>query len=212
MPRLKTTASPIFDEWPQASVDPVVIFDTEFTAWPDSKTTNWSGENEWREIVQIGAVRIDPVSLQELGSFSMLALPMRNPILSDYFVKLTGIRQVDLDMAAKQYRQVLADFAKFVGKNMAISNGDDASILRENCLFNGIVWPFADHEQFCNAGPWLRRRTGLSREECVSGELPERLGYPKISNAHTGLGDARAIAVAIRHIQRHAAQPMQLAG
>ena len=114
MPRLKTTASPIFDEWPQASVDPVVIFDTEFTAWPDSKTTNWSGENEWREIVQIGAVRIDPVSLQELGSFSMLALPMRNPILSDYFVKLTGIRQVDLDMAAKQYRQVLADFAKFV--------------------------------------------------------------------------------------------------
>ena len=38
--------------------DTFIIFDTEFTAWEGSMERNWSGENEYRELVQISAFRI----------------------------------------------------------------------------------------------------------------------------------------------------------
>jgi hypothetical protein len=47
----------------------VVVFDTEFTAWRGSMERNWAGPGEFREIVQIGAVRIDAETLAEAESF-----------------------------------------------------------------------------------------------------------------------------------------------
>ena len=35
-----------------------IIFDTEFTAWKGSQERDWSGENEERELVQIGALKV----------------------------------------------------------------------------------------------------------------------------------------------------------
>ena len=38
---------------------PVVVFDLEWTAWEGSRDRNWSGPKEEREIIEIGAVKID---------------------------------------------------------------------------------------------------------------------------------------------------------
>jgi hypothetical protein len=107
----------------------------------------------------------------------------------------------------------LKSFCDYVGDSIAISNGDDTAVLRENCILNQSEFPIAKYRcRFLNAGPWLQAMTGLSREECISGELPERLGYPPATGIHTGLGDARAIAIAVRHILGQAKPSFLLAG
>ena len=50
----------------------------------------------FREIVQIGAVRLNPETLKPAAEFDMLITPRLNPILSDFFVQLTGITNEEL--------------------------------------------------------------------------------------------------------------------
>ena len=47
-----------------------------------------------------GAVRLSPPALAERGSLECLVRPTVNPVLSDYFVSLTGITNEDLDASA----------------------------------------------------------------------------------------------------------------
>ena len=68
-----------------------VVFDLEFTAWPGSIQSQWSRPGEFREVVQIGAVRLSPRTLKPVEEFEMLIIPRLNPVLSDFFVQLTGI-------------------------------------------------------------------------------------------------------------------------
>ena len=35
----------------------IVLLDTEYTTWEGAQDRNWSGLNEHREIVQIGAIK-----------------------------------------------------------------------------------------------------------------------------------------------------------
>ena len=73
------------------SADGIVGFDMEWTAWEGSWSRSWSAPGEYREIVQIGAVKLDGGNaLGERDSFDVLVRPPRNPVLSDYFIALTG--------------------------------------------------------------------------------------------------------------------------
>ena len=53
----------------------IVVFDTEFTAWEGSLERDWRGEDEYREIVQIGAVIVETDNFDELDSFSVFVKP-----------------------------------------------------------------------------------------------------------------------------------------
>lgn len=46
--------SKFFDKLPET----FIIFDTEYTSWEGSQERNWNGENEFRELVQISAIRV----------------------------------------------------------------------------------------------------------------------------------------------------------
>jgi hypothetical protein len=37
----------------------VVIYDLEYTTWPGALERHWSGKDEYREIIRIGAISID---------------------------------------------------------------------------------------------------------------------------------------------------------
>lgn len=50
-----------------------MIYDLEFTTWPGAQERNWTGPGEFREIVQIGALRVDP-TLRVESSFETLIL------------------------------------------------------------------------------------------------------------------------------------------
>ena len=50
--------------------DKAMVFDLEFTSWPGSNERNWSLPNEDREIIQIGAVKIETTGdMREVDSF-----------------------------------------------------------------------------------------------------------------------------------------------
>jgi inhibitor of KinA sporulation pathway (predicted exonuclease) len=68
-----------------------VIFDLEFTAWDGSLQSGWTRSGEFREVVQIGAVKLAADSLKPVDEFEILILPRLNPVLSGFFTGLTGI-------------------------------------------------------------------------------------------------------------------------
>jgi inhibitor of KinA sporulation pathway (predicted exonuclease) len=98
------------------TADKAVIFDLEFTSWPGSNERNWSLPEEDREVVQIGAVKIEiSKGLREKDSFNILVRPLKNPVLSEYFVNLTGITQEQADNQGHPFPNALSRFMDFIG-------------------------------------------------------------------------------------------------
>jgi len=60
--------------------DKVVIFDLEFTSWPGSNERNWSLLEEDREVIQIGATKIEMTgNMREVDSFQIIVRPLKKP-------------------------------------------------------------------------------------------------------------------------------------
>lgn len=180
------------------------VFDLEFTAWEGSAARGWSGPEEYREIVQIGAVRVDGENaFAELNRFKAYVRPVKNPVLSDYFVSLTGITQADVDRHGIPFPEALAAFSDFVGDDSAaiISNGTDGEALGENCVLHGIACPI-DADKFINIRPHLARLLGLDTPEVISAKLPSLLRLPSQRKEHDALADALAITQALRHLRQ----------
>jgi inhibitor of KinA sporulation pathway (predicted exonuclease) len=178
----------------------VVVFDLEYTAWEGSMAARWSRPGEAREVVQIGAVRLDAArGLAETAEFQILVRPRLNPRLSDYFVRLTGITQEMVDCDGQSFAGGLTAFAAFVSDAAAIlSNGRDHAVLLENCRINDVPCPLAA-ERFVDLAPWFLRRLGGERH-VMSSELADCLGLAAAERAHDALGDARSVATALRHL------------
>ena len=76
--------------FPQICDGRAVVFDLEFTAWEGSMANRWSRPGEFTELVQIGAVRVDARTFAVEAEMDVLVKPRLNPVLSEYFVQLTG--------------------------------------------------------------------------------------------------------------------------
>ena len=68
----------------------ITIFDLEYTAWECSMARHWLVPGEFKEVVQIGAVRLDADTLTVLDELEILVRPRINPHLSPYFETLTA--------------------------------------------------------------------------------------------------------------------------
>jgi inhibitor of KinA sporulation pathway (predicted exonuclease) len=181
----------------------IIIHDLEYTAWEGSLARRWGGEGEYRELVQIGAVKLaNSDGFPEIASFERLCLPVFNPELSDYFTNLTGITNADLAVAGGSFEDVIRDFTGFAGADALVaSNGDDAVCLGENCEWRDVAMPIGA-DRFLNLRPLFMAFLELLRDETISSGLPARFGLAMEGIAHTGLGDARAIALALRELDR----------
>jgi inhibitor of KinA sporulation pathway (predicted exonuclease) len=182
---------------------PIIVYDLEYTAWEGSLARRWGGEGEYRELVQIGAVKLEMADgFPEIASFERLCRPGFNPELSDYFTGLTGISNADLARAGNAFEAVIAAFAGFVGDSPVVAaNGDDARCLVENCGWRGVPMPI-DESRTLNLRPLFMAHLDLPREKTVSSDLPGLFGLAMEGAAHTGLADARAIALALREVRR----------
>ncbi|MCY2993452.1 MAG: exonuclease domain-containing protein [Planctomycetota bacterium] len=189
-----TTPAEAIPELPRSGE--MVVFDLEWTAWEGSLARSWSGPGEYREVIQVGAVRLDAVRFEPLGVFDRLVRPVRNPVLSDYIVRLSGITNQRMLAEGVSLEAALAEFAAFVANLPVWCNGGDAAVLRENCVLQAILCP-VDTGRIGNVRPLLARATGLPASRLVSCELPELLGIGAGRDCHTGAGDAIAIASAL---------------
>jgi len=183
--------------WPDEGA--IVVADLEYTSWQGALERDWSRPHEHREVVQIGAVRLDAgAGFAERDAFEALVRPTINPELSDYFVQLTGIDNAALAARGVTLEAALADFARFAGGAIILSNGADIEVVTESCGLTDIANPLPQ-ARWADIGPALKAILG--REELGSAEIPAVLGLPASGPAHDALADARAIAAGLRHLR-----------
>ena len=130
-----------FDKLP----DTFIIFDTEFTAWEGSQEREWKGLNEYKELVQISAIRVKKKKnkIAITKKLNLYILPRINPMLSDYFINLTGITQETLFKKAKPFKMAMKLFYMFCKnkngeKYNLYSMGNDYNVIKENLKLNSI--------------------------------------------------------------------------
>jgi inhibitor of KinA sporulation pathway (predicted exonuclease) len=176
----------------------VVVFDTEFTAWAGSMHRRWSGPGEHKEIVQIGAVVLDAASLEERRAYSVLIRPVRNPVLSDYFVTLTRITNERLTREGTDFATGLAAFVEVIADRPLHCYGRDDRIIAANAglLRRPHLWP---NHSATNLKSWLLE-IGVPLAGVHSGALAAHVGAAAQGIAHDALVDARSLAEAVRYL------------
>ena len=176
----------------------VVVFDTEFTAWRGSMERNWRGPGEFKEIVQIGAVLIDPTDFSEIACASVLVRPQRNPLLSNYFENLTRITNEKLGLAGLDLQSALLTFKKFIGERNTFCYGRDDLIIAENCKLLGIG-SLCGAQESTNLRLWLSD-VGVPLAGVHSGQLATHVGAISGGQVHDALSDSRSLVEAVRYL------------
>lgn len=153
----------------------------------------WLKPGQFREIVQIGAVRLDARSLEETAQFDALIKPRLNPVLSEYFEDLTGITNAQLAARGQDLAQAYAEFLAFVAGDPTFAFGRDDLIFQENFRLYGMAGLQAP--PYTNIVPWLEAN-GLRPRH--AGDVAEAAGLALEGHKHEALFDARSVAAGTR--------------
>src|SRR5450432_1068622 len=117
----------------------ITIFDLEYTAWECSMARHWLTPGEFREVVQIGAVKLAADSFSVQAEFDMLVRPRINPALSPYFEKLTGIPGDRVARQGEDFAIAYARFLDFAGGDPIAAFGHDERVLEDNIRLYGMT-------------------------------------------------------------------------
>jgi inhibitor of KinA sporulation pathway (predicted exonuclease) len=173
-----------------------LIIDLEATCWRRNEVHR--GENE---VIEIGAVLADS-NYEMVEEFQRFVKPVRNPVLSQFCMELTSIKQSDVD-AAQIFPNVLQDLRKQVetvsGQRLTemafCSWGDyDRKQFMKDCQYHRIPYPFGVHR---NVKKEFARRHRI-KPTGILGAL-KLLGIRFAGTHHRGIDDARNIARILRH-------------
>ena len=174
---------------------------------------DWSGPNAHRELVQIGAVRLDS-RFARTASLDLIVRPTINPVLSEYLVNLTRITQERVDRDGCSFAEALATFERFLMESATYFNrgydsvlGGDDSVLQENLDLNSLSRPLPPVE-FLDIQPWIQTALGCKGEFITSSDVLARVGSSERFPSHDAVGDATSVAVAIRHLKSKGAPPL----
>lgn len=146
------------------------------------------------EIIEIGAVMVRGESLEPVDEFQSFVRPVRNPVLTDFCIRLTGITQCDVD-GAQGYRDVAARFAQwlsaFPGSQFCSWGDYDRRQFERDCEYHGIEYPFESGHLNIKAAHAKKRgmRRGHGLDKVLAAE-----GIPFEGRHHRGIDDARNIA------------------
>jgi inhibitor of KinA sporulation pathway (predicted exonuclease) len=151
----------------------------------------WLRPGEFREVVQIGAVKLDAETLQTIGEFAALVRPRINKGLSAYFEALTGITNATLQARGIDFRDAYDGFVAFAGEGPIISFGRDDRVLVQNLSLYGIrdapLLPV-----HINIAPWLNQN-GIVTEGLHACDIARACGAEFHGLEHDALEDARSI-------------------
>ncbi|WP_414829004.1 exonuclease domain-containing protein [Alteromonas sp. H39] len=178
-----------------------VIIDTEFTAWEGSAQRQWSAENEHRELIQIGAVKLTMTQTSCVVSerLNILIKPVINPNLSDYIINLTGISQPMVDEHGVDAASAVTTLYHFCehGHLPVWCWGTDNRVLEENAKLGGFSLP--EFDRGIHNLQALLLRYGVLGSEKASGELACALQLQLTGHAHNALYDTESIAAAMSY-------------
>lgn len=184
-----------------------VVFDLEFTAWEGSVHYRWLRPGEFTELVQIGALRVDAQSLQVEAELDLLVRPRINPLLSSYFVELTGITNAELAARGMDFESAYGEFIRFCDGAPIAAFGRDDLIFDANFRLYGLRG-LPPLPRYTNIVPWLIEN-GIDpkgRNACDVGPL---CGVPFTGQKHNALADTRSVLSGIAAlVARGASNPL----
>ena len=196
-PNSKLTDNPKMDHVKNFFSKPFVVMDTEFTTWDGAMARDWSLPNEWREIVQIAAVKIDPTQgFKEVETLDVLATPILNPPLSDYFQQLTALSQAEREERGTSYPEALKQFTDFAAGMPVWSYGGDDKVLMENCIIHQMTDVKLDN--FFDIR-MIVKMLGDKPHDYSSGTLYTAAGIDMTGHVHNALHDCRSIVEYLKH-------------
>ncbi len=181
------------DSWGFGLASPTItIFDLEFTAWECSMARHWLTPGEFKEVVQIGAVKLDANSFGVLDEFDCLVRPRINTAISPYLEKLTGITNEAVARHGVDFADAYARFLAFADNGPIAAFGHDEYVLEENLRLYGISGARA-LPLFYDLRGWFAVQ-GLDPRGMQSWEIGPKLGVPFQGHTHNALNDARSLA------------------
>ena len=188
---------PAFDDWGMR-MPSVTIFDLEYTAWECSMARSWLTPGEFREVVQIGAVKLDADSFAVQAEFDVLIKPRFNPQLSPYFENLTGITSDQVARRGVDFQTAYDQFLAFAGDCPIAAFGRDEKVLEDNLRLYGIT-DAKPLPLFYDLRGWFAVQ-GLDPRGRHSCEIGPALGVPFVGRSHNALDDAKSLAAGMAAI------------
>ncbi len=176
-----------------------VVWDTEFTTWEGAMARNWSGENEYRELVQIAAKVIDFDNGDELAEMDILVKPVINPVVSDYFTDLTSVTQDQIEKDGLSFADAYQKFKDFVGDLPCFSYGMDCVILQEGCDLNDISYDLTC--PFLNACVYFKN-AGIDVRQYTSGTISKAFGIELDGHVHYAMHDVNSLTQALLAVHK----------
>lgn len=146
------------------------------------------------EIIEIGAVLLDPAPWAITDEFDAFVRPVRNPRLTPFCTRLTSITQSDVDAAAG-FREVVGELQRWLEPYRLTAWGSwgnyDRRQMQQDCDFHYMPFPLAAphvnlKDRFTKRLK-LPRRPGLGKGLQIAGI--EFAGTP-----HRAIDDVRNIA------------------
>ena len=190
----------------------IVILDAEWTAWEGSMQRDWSGEGEYREIVQISAVKIyDLETLHNSKLFSVFTKPTINPKLSEYFINLTGINQQQLELIGINFIEGAKLFSDFAGNSHCLSWGNDIKRINDNLnlISSNYNLDIQRNSDIRN----LFRGLNVDITGYTSGLIDSYSDTPSIikpGNNHNALSDCISMVSALSKLERSIGKKMMI--
>ena len=178
-----------------------VIFDTEYTSWEGCNEKGWNkDEGEYKELVQIGAVKCSCVDFSIESTFSVISNPMINPVLSEYFVDLTGITNQEIQDKGVELPDALDKFAEFVNEDVCYSYGDDKGILEYNVEVHNLEDDFGVQQIESNDIRPIFKLFGVPTENYSSGTVCEHFDRKPDTGAsqHNAVYDCLSLRLALK--------------
>jgi len=190
----------------RASSPTITVFDLEYTAWECSMARQWMTPGEYREVVQIGAVKLNADTFAEIDAFDVLVRPRINPQLSPYFQNLTGITQEAVTRTGVDFAGAYERFLDFAGDAPIAAFGRDEQVLLDNLRLYGIAGT-RDLPVFYNLRGWFAVQ-GLDPRGLLSCDIAPALGVPFVGHTHNALNDARSLAAGMAALASRGGVPV----
>jgi inhibitor of KinA sporulation pathway (predicted exonuclease) len=183
--------------FPQTTtVRQAVVFDLEFTAWEGSLAERWLAPGQFTEVVQIGGLKVEASSLEVVDAIDILVRPRLNPILSEYFVTLTGISNDAIGARGIDFADALESFLGFANGAVCAAFGTDDQVLKRNARLYGLT-PAGSFPRYLNLRPWFDQN-GVVTKHLHSCDVGPLLGAPFEGRQHNALDDSKSLLAGIR--------------
>ncbi len=184
----------------------IIAVDLEATCWSKEDNAELSeNQSAESEIIEIGATRLDPATLEIVDTFERFVRPVRHPTLSNFCKTLTTITQDDVDQA-QPFKETFADFVQWMGGTtegvLMLSWGRyDHNQLRRESQKAGLpdpAWtPLNVKDEFSD---WYRCQKNRKKRFGLGMAIRE-LGMEFTGTAHRGIDDAKNLSKIFAHIR-----------